>query len=157
MPKPLCGLSKPAEKAAIEALKDNLENRTYLKKAKQKYIEKTDTIKTYLKIIDKELNRKFTNKSSVAGSFAKLYLEPYSTNVALLQFPGVKGKFTPDKQINTSLDLAYYLYEKAGVALVPGEVSFIEGKEMVLRIPLSAKNLKEGLAKIKTALLHLDS
>ena len=53
LPKPLCGLSKPAEKAAIEALKDNLENRTYLKKAKQKYIEKTDTIKTYLKIIDK--------------------------------------------------------------------------------------------------------
>ena len=157
LPKPLCGLSKPAEKAAIEALKDNLENRTYFKKVKQKYIEKTDTIKTYLKIIDKELNRKFTNKSSVAGSFAKLYLEAYSTNVALLQFPGVKGKFTHDKQINTSLDLAYYLYEKAGVALVPGEASFIEGKEMVLRIPLSAKNLKEGLAKIKTALLHLDN
>lgn len=75
----------------------------------------------------------------------------------LLSFPGLKGKSFGMKRIETGLDLAAYLFKEAGVALVPGEASLIEAGEMVLRVPLAAVNLREGLERIKLALLQLDS
>lgn len=153
--KPLCGLSKPAEKAAAVALQDTEENHKYLKQTAYSYKERLQTIKSLTKSIDKVLRHKFNPYSSKEDHFARLYIEPKATNVVLLSFPGIKGKFFGSHKIETGLQLASYLAQNAGVALVPGEASFMGEHEMILRIPLAANNLKQGFEKIKKALLQL--
>lgn len=151
--KPLCGLSKPAEKAATAALQNTDENCHYLKHASFAYKEKLNQVKALTKALDKDLRHKFDPYST--HDIACLYVEPQAANVALVSFPGIKGKIYGSCRIETGVQLASYLAQHAGVALVPGEASFFSGHEMVLRIPLSAPNLKQGFEKIKKALLQL--
>lgn len=158
LPKPLCGLSISAEKAAVQALKNTEENHQYLEKTTALYKKKIESIKNLVSQTNQELHEKFKMSLHHLGhskDFVKVYIEPKATNVVLLSFSGLQGKSFENEHIQTSLQLAKYLYKKAGVAMVPGEASFIEGKEMVLRIPLAAKNLNEGFMKIKNALLQL--
>ena len=88
--------------------------------------------------------------------YVKPYIEPYSTNILLLTFPGLKDKVFEGKRLENSLDLATFIYSKAGVATVPGEGFFIDGKEMVLRIPISipASELIEGFKAIKQVFIR---
>lgn len=155
--KPLCGMSKPAEQAAIQALQNNHENHLYLQSAINEYKKRVKLIKNFITLIDQDLSKKFASKFPQDGFFAKLYSSPNSTNVVLLQFAGLRGKFNGNKQINSSLDLANYISKDGKIALVPGEASFIEGKEMVVRIPLSARNLESGLRAIRKVLLKLSN
>lgn len=155
LPRPLCGFSLAAEKAAVQALRDTEENRQYLEKAAEIYKKRIRDIKQHVSAIDQDLNEKFKHGNRQPGSFATMYIEPDATNVALLRFAGLKGKSIGTSKIQTSVQLAQYLYEHAGVALVPGEASFIDGEEMVLRIPLAAKDIRGGFKRIREAFLQL--
>jgi aspartate aminotransferase len=155
LPEPSSGISKPVEKAAIYALQDTFENQEYLQMSMREYNKRLKIIKQFVINMDRELNKKFNIDILNAGFFIKLYIEPKATNVALVSFQGLKGKYSDKKQINSSVDLAFYILEKTGVALTPGEVFLIKGEKMVLRIPLAAQNLDLGLERIRKALLEL--
>ena len=155
LPEPSSGISKPVEKAAIYALQDNFENQEYLQMSMRGYNKRLKIIKEFVINMDRELNKKFNIDIFNAGFFIKLYIEPKATNVVLVSFQGLKGKYSDKKQINSSVDLAFYILEKTGIALTPGEVFLIKGEKMVLRIPLAAQNLDLGLERIRKALLEL--
>ena len=69
-------------------------------------------------------------------------------------FCGFLNKTVASITFNGSVDLANYIYDKTGIATVPGEGFFIDSKEMVLRIPLSIKqsDLELGFKNILTIL-----
>lgn len=153
----LSGFSRPSEEAAIEALTLNQENASYIKENRRKYIKNILFIESQINILNQKLSKHF-NKKCEKTIYTKLFLGiPDATNVILISFQGLKGKIFKNKALASSLELAYFLYQEAGVAVVPGEAFFMEGNQMVLRFPVSPdqNELKRGFSKILSALLML--
>jgi aspartate aminotransferase len=74
-------------------------------------------------------------------------------NGAFYVFPNVKallGKTYYGKTINTDIDLADYLLEKANIAVVPGSAFGAEGY-IRLSYATSLKNIEEGITRLKAA------
>jgi len=61
------------------------------------------------------------------------------------------GTFTGERKIKNSLDLADYLLEEAGVALVPGSAFGMEGY-LRMSYALPVEDIKKGLDRMKQAL-----
>ncbi len=78
-------------------------------------------------------------------------------NVALLDFSGLKEKYlSGGKALNTGLNVAEFLLEKADIGIVPGECFLIDKKEMAIRIPISTPQaeVEIGFANIKQAVIE---
>lgn len=150
---PVAGVFKHIQIGAAEALKNNESNRTYLNEIRLQYQSRLKTIYNQINGLNKCLNNYYKTHDKI---YVKPYIEPYSTNILLLTFPGLKDKVFEGKRLENSLDLATFIYSKAGVATVPGEGFFIDGKEMVLRIPISipASELIEGFKAIKQVFIR---
>lgn len=150
---PSSGVLLQIQAAAVEVLKSNLENQTYLKQSISMYKEHINFILNKINAINDSLNLHYKTKGSI---YLRPYLMPKATNIFLLSFAGIKGMKLGDKTINSSLELAEYLLNHAGIAMVPGEGFFIEKDDMVLRIPISIhiKELEDGFSKIFNALTN---
>lgn len=149
---PICGISAPIEKAAMEALKENRENEEYQHNLKVRYRERLAIIKRHVTNLETQLQRK--RPSSVP--YIQLYGEPVATNMCLLRFPGLHRALAGDHIITSGNDLAVYLLNEAGVALAPGEIFYVPDEKITLRITLSAQNLDEGFERISKAIMNLD-
>lgn len=149
---PVSGILKPLQTAAIEALKNTRENQSYLESTLDQYTERITCVQNQIRSMNAILNEHYKTRSRV---YVDTFIVPASANLFLLSFPGILGCEFDGKKINDSLDLAQHIFKKVGVATVPGEGFFIEGSEMVLRIPLSVEiaELSEGLNKILQALI----
>lgn len=123
-------------------------------------IQKNDfnRIESYIKNINLALKNEISKKSNFKSiNGVKLFATPGDNNVVLVSFEGLKGMKYGSNIIKNSIDLAKFLYDKAGIAVVPGEAFLISEDEMVLRIPLRVPSLKTGFEAIQSALLKLIS
>ena len=138
---PLCGFSYPevitAKEMLITAIKDNL----LLYKYAPMYIQELSVIKDIIK------KRNTSNPESVI-----LHIEPCATNVVLIGFIGACGTKYKDLHINNSNDFAYFLKHIVGIDLPSGEAYFIDGKYMVMRIPLYFSNKNDVFNRIFNAM-----
>ena len=93
----------------------------------------------------------------------KLVTEPKGTNVCLLDFSGLKDLSYKDKNteivktLKTDLDVAEFLFYYAGIALVHGNLFFIDENKMQLRITLSMQpnELKKCFGKFDSLISKL--
>ena len=140
-----------AELSAI-ALEDSEDNRQYLLQNRIKYLDNIEKVQEQIDII----NEKIAGVMGVEKSaFVKPYNIPESGNVILIDFSGLKGRQLQDGTfLMTGYDVAKFMYEKSGVATVPGECSFIDEEEMAVRISLSHSpdELEQGFTAIGDAM-----
>lgn len=149
---PTSGMLMPIQVAAKEVLKDSEENDIYIKGSIDKYKQHINFILDKIDHMNKVMNSYYKTSGFI---YVKPYIIPDSTNIFLLSFSGIKGKKIGSRKINSSLELAEYLATHAGVATVPGEAFFIDGDEIVIRIPISVSKdeLNLGLNKILNSLI----
>ena len=150
-------MARPMAHACLSAaisLEDSEENKEYLEVNRLKYLENIEKIQEQLKVV----NQRFSNACGVEyEEFAKPYNIPEAGNVMLLDFSGLKGRqIVEGSSLLRGYDVAKFIYEKAGVAMVPGECSFIDENEMTLRISLSHSHeeLEKGFEAIGTAICN---
>lgn len=150
---PDSGVLMSLQSAAVEALKDNRANRAYLQKNKRIYRSHINLIRSLMAHMNKHMRASHGDSKE---DYVKMFIQPDSTNIFLIAFPGMRGKKLAGKTIRTSLELANHIYNTVRVATVPGEGFFLEGKDMVLRIPLSvsSKELERGLTLILRSLVN---
>lgn len=117
---------------SIEALKDNQDNQKFLAELRNAYLENY----IFAKDLIKNFNDKLQERFDLKDNFLSLEIEnPESTGVCLINFSGLRGFIYKGKPISSSLDMATFLYETAGVAMVPGECFFFSADEMLVRLP----------------------
>lgn len=119
------------------------------------YEDALNKVESYIKDINLALKNK--KNKSISSRDVKLFVKPGDNNVVLVSFEGLRGMKYGSNVIKNSIDLAKFLYDKAGLAAVPGEAFLINEKRIVLRIPLRVPSLKTGFEAIQSALLKLIS
>ncbi|MBL6664894.1 MAG: pyridoxal phosphate-dependent aminotransferase [Rickettsiales bacterium] len=136
---------------AAAALEDNEENRQYINDVRTEYRKNIDKIKEQIGIVNRAASKLDEVKNH---DFVKIYDEPEASTVMMLDFSGLRGFKDGERILDTGHDVAEFLFEKARVAMVPGECFFIDEKEMVLRINLSNrhKDLERGFDAIGSAI-----
>ncbi len=126
--------TKQSQKVLAATLENSDENRDYLERCRQYYLQNIAAIKEKLT----ELNTALTNQFSATAEYVKPFIsDPAATNVYLLDFSGLRGKMYNEKPMNTGLDVAEWLLDTARVATVPGECSFFNKETMLVRIALN--------------------
>lgn len=154
LPKILCGLPIPSEKAALSVFAHPFETKEYLAESIFQYQNNINYIKDKIKQINVLLNDKFGTDV--------VYVEPMvepvqATNTYLISFKGLKGMTFQGQSIQSGLDLARFLLKDAGIAIVPGEGSFVDSSEISLRFITSADQelLELGFNKIMNSFNNL--
>jgi aspartate/methionine/tyrosine aminotransferase len=113
-------------------LADLLESGAHLETSRQKYLENRDIVKLGIAF----LNDGFCKKFGEDKEYVKLLAEPSMGNVLVLDFSGLSDVSHEQSKLTSGLDVAKWMLEEAGVAMVPGECFLFEPNEMVVRIAL---------------------
>lgn len=144
------GFPRPTQIAAVQSLLDNEENNTYLRNNETLYHEHINVVKEQVFLLNEQLNTHFRKEQS----YIKPVIDtPQATNLYLLSFEGLKGKFYNKKPLSTGLDVARFLLQEARVAMVPGDGFFMEPESMVVRLCVGypKEQLIEGFQAIGRA------
>ncbi len=133
----------PAHEAQLYAAEVfNPKNQKHLRKHRDKsvalYKERYESIKKYL---DTELNPALKSKFGSDKDYVTIVNEPNAGFHIALDFSALRGAVVHDNgtdvPMQTSAHLAVALMEKANVVAYPGEMFYLDGKDMILRASLN--------------------
>ncbi|MES2678051.1 MAG: aminotransferase class I/II-fold pyridoxal phosphate-dependent enzyme [Pseudomonadota bacterium] len=154
--RPQINISYTNQYIAIGALKASEDSQKHLAEMIAQCQQNFDVVTEELKIINENLSQKFGKKDDFIKSMNN---ELPISNSILLQFAGLKGSKGEigNKTLETDLDMAEFLKQEAGIAMMPGQCSLLPKEEMILRLYLlkSKQELQAGFKKINQALLQL--
>ncbi len=140
---------------AAESFLDNPDNREYLARNSVEYNQNIAHIIKQLALLNQQLNQHFQEDGVV---YVKPYIErPEAGNVYLLDFSGLKEKLlVGSRKLQSGLDIAKFLLEKADIGVVPGECFFLPADSMTIRIPLSTpqQEIAMGFDKIGQVIIE---
>lgn len=154
---PISGILKPIQAAAVSILENTAHNRNLLANSMAEYVLRIHWVQSRIDQMNQEFNQHYSTDHII---YIKPFILPKATNVFLIAFPGFANGIygiNAENKIKSSLDLAEYLFKASQVATIPGEGFFIDGTEMVLRIPLSIpiKELETGFELITQSLKEI--
>lgn len=135
--------TKQSQKIMTAAIEDSPENRDYLARCRDYYLENIGVIESKLTY----LNAKFSEQFDANATYVKPFISrPDATNVYLLDFSGLRGKKYGDTIMDSGLDVAKWLLKEASVGTVPGECFLFDEKAMLVRIVLNTPPNELALA-----------
>ncbi len=142
--------TRHSQKIVAASLEDSDENREYLEKCRDYYLQNIHLIEEKIS----KLNQKFSQQFSEEKIYVKpLIANPDAANVYMLDFSGLRGKIHNGKPLSTGLDISRFLLEEASVGTVPGECFLFEQDKMLVRVTLnnSAQEMAQAFDSISLA------